>query len=101
MKLTRNRLKELIRESIKERSVLLAETTPAKAKQRVEVGMETFAVFSSHRGERSARENKPYDDKVRNYLTKNGWPYTVVEGGFKETPRDESGEEIEGKEGKD
>jgi hypothetical protein len=98
MKLTRNRLKELIRESIKERAMLLTETTLAKARQRVEVGMETFAVFSSHRGERSARENKPYDDKVRDYLTKNGWPYTVVEGGFKEIPRDESGEEIEGAE---
>ena len=98
MKLTRNRLKELIKESIKERSMLLVEATFASAKIKIDEEMQTFAVFSSSRAERSARQNKVVDDKVRAYLKSTGFPYTVVEGGFKETPRDESGEEITGAE---
>jgi hypothetical protein len=100
MKLTRNRLKELILEVQQEQqsSMFLTEATFNSAKRKIDEEMQTFAVFSSSRGERSARQNKKVDDKVRSYLKSSGFPYTVVEGGYKETPRDEAGEEIEGSE---
>tara|TARA_R100001510_G_scaffold57439_1_gene65511 strand:+ start:1755 stop:2465 length:711 start_codon:yes stop_codon:yes gene_type:complete len=83
MKLTKNLLEEMI---------LREMATFEKAKTKIGAG-KTFAVFSSYRGERSARENRIVDQKVREFLNSTGYPYTVVEGGYKETPKDpETGE---------
>jgi hypothetical protein len=102
MKLTRNKLKDLISEVIKENtepSMLLTEVTYAGAKDKINNQKLTFAIFSSYRSERSARQNREVDIKVREFLNSSGYPYTVVEGGYKETPRDkETGEEIPGAE---
>jgi hypothetical protein len=84
--------KELLREM-----VLKEMATFAGAKDKIEQGM-TFAVFSSYRGERSSRENRAVDQKVREYLNSTGYPYTIVEGGFKETPRDPETNEPTGEE---
>lgn len=102
MKLTKKKLRELINEVIKENdepSMLLTEVTFAGAKDKINNQKLTFAVFSTYRSERSARENRKVDIQVRDFLKTTGYPYTVVEGGYKETPRDkETGEEIPGAE---
>ena len=83
MKLTKQILKEM---------VLREMATFASAKDKIGAG-DTFAIFSTYRGERSARKNRPVDQEVREYLNSTGYPYTVVEGGYKETPKDpETGE---------
>lgn len=97
MKLTKEALRDIIKGVItesKEPSMLLTEVTWASAKDKINNQMLTFAVFSTSRGERSARENRKVDLKVREYLKTTGYPWTVVEGGYKETPRDETGAEI-------
>ena len=78
MKLTRQVLKEM---------VLREMATFHSAKEKIGAG-KTFAVFSSYRGERSARQNRIVDQQVREFLKSTGYPYTVVEGGYKETPKD-------------
>ena len=102
MKLDKTLLKKLIEEVTKEEtgpSMLLVEATFASAKEKINNQKLTFAVFSSYRGERSARENRQVDIKVREFVNSSGYPYTVVEGGYKETPRNpETGEEQEGSE---
>ena len=87
MKLTKNRLKEMIMETINDRgeSMLLTEVTYAGAKDKINNQKLTFAIFSSYRSERSARQNREVDIKVREFLNSSGYPYTVVEGGYKET----------------
>jgi len=101
-KLTREKLKQLIKEVVEEEhqsSAVLAEmATFASAKRKIDDEMLTFAVFSSYRTERSGRQNRVADRKVRDYLNTTGYPWTVVEGGYKETPRDEAGEPIKGAE---
>ena len=101
-KLTTDRLKELIKEVLEEkqnkRMVLSEMATFASAKNKIDVEKKTFAVFSSYRTERSGRENRMVDQKVREYLNSSGYPWTVVEGGYKETPRGEDGEPIQGAE---
>lgn len=102
MKLTKERLEGLIKQVIAENkkpSMILSEmATFSSAKSKIEDDMKTFAVFSSYRSERSARENREVDQQVRDFLNTTGYPWTVVEGGFKETPRDEEGNEIPGAE---
>ena len=102
MKLTKEKLKGLIKDVILEnraKSMVLTEmATFASAQRKIDQEMKTFAVFSTYRQERSARENRKVDIAVRSYLNSTGYPYTVVEGGFKETPRDEAGEPIPGAE---
>ena len=78
MRLTKQLLKEMI---------LREMATFQTAKDKIGAG-KTFAVFSSYRGERSARENRIVDQQVREFLNSTGYPYTVVEGGYKETPKD-------------
>tara|TARA_R100000426_G_C4793244_1_gene99494 strand:+ start:74 stop:787 length:714 start_codon:yes stop_codon:yes gene_type:complete len=83
----------------KNQSMILTEVTYAGAKDKINNQKLTFAVFSTSRSERSARENRKVDIEVREFLNSTGYPYTVVEGGYKETPRDkETGEEIPGAE---
>jgi hypothetical protein len=67
------------------------------AKNKIGTG-KTFAVFSTYRGERSARENRVVDQQVRQFLNSTGYPYTVVEGGYKETPKDPTTGEPTGEE---
>lgn len=79
--------------------MILSEATFNTARDKINNQKLTFAVFSSYRGERSARENRKVDLQVREFINSTGYPYTVVEGGYKETPRDpDTGEEIEGAE---
>ena len=78
MKLTKQVLREM---------VLREMATFQSAKNKIGGG-KTFAVFSTYRGERSARENRVVDQQVREFLNSTGYPYTVVEGGYKETPKD-------------
>jgi|9_EtaG_2_1085328.scaffolds.fasta_scaffold00632_7 protein involved in ribonucleotide reduction len=83
MKLTKQLLREMI---------LREMATFQKAKDKIGAG-KTFAVFSTYRGERSARQNRAVDQQVREFLNSTGYPYTVVEGGYKETPKNpETGE---------
>lgn len=104
MKLTKEKLNDLIKQVISENkksSMILSEmATFASAKRKIESDMKTFGVFSTYRGEKSARENKAMDKMVRDtILTPSGYSWTVVEGGYKETPRDpETDEPIEGAE---
>lgn len=101
MKLTKERLVGLIKQVISENkkpSMILTEATFNSAKDKIDNQKKTFAVFSSYRSERSARENREVDQQVRSYLNSTGYPWTVVEGGFKETPRDEEGRDIPGAE---
>lgn len=104
MKLTIERIQGLIREVISENkrpSMVLSEmATFASAKTKIESDMKTFGIFSTYRGEKGARENKAMDKMVRDtILTPSGYSWTVVEGGYKETPRDpETDQPIEGAE---
>lgn len=103
MKLTKEKIEGLIKEVIlenKEKSMILTEATFASAKDKIENQMKTFGIFSTYRGELSARENRAIDKKIRDeILTPSGYSWTVVEGGYKETPKDpETGEEIPGAE---
>lgn len=103
MNLTRNTLKDLIKEVVKDNkkpSMILSEmATFASAKNKINNEKKTFAVFSTHRGERNARENREMDIMVREQiLNPSGYSWTVVEGGYKETPRDAEQNPIPGAE---
>ena len=102
MKLTLGKLRDLVNQVVKESkepSMVLSEmATFASAKSKIENEMKTFGIFSTYRGEKSARENKAMDKMVREkILNPSGYSWTVVEGGYKETPRDpETDQPIEG-----
>ena len=103
MKLTRNTLENLIKQVVKENkkpSMILSEmATFASAKNKINNEKKTFAVFSTSRGERSPKENRELDKKIRQeLLNSSGYSWSVVEGGYKETPRDKAGNPIPGAE---
>ena len=76
MKLTKDLLREMI---LKEMA------TFAKAQEKINAG-NTFGIFSAYRGERSNAENEAVAKRIQDYLTSQGFSWTTVEGGYKETP---------------
>jgi hypothetical protein len=77
-----------------DRKRALTEATFNSAKALINEEKKTFAMFSTFRGERGYRKNMIVDRKVREFLNTTGYSWTVVEGGYREVPRDEQGEEI-------
>jgi len=98
MKLTKENLKQMINEVLKENkkpTMILSEVTYANAKRKINEENIPFAIVSAFRSDLSYRKNMANDRMVReDILIPSGLPYTVVEGGFLETPQDEEGNPI-------
>jgi len=98
MKLTRENLKQMINEVLRENkqpSMILSEVTYANAKRKINEENVPFAIVSAFRSDLSYRKNMANDRMIREeILNPSGLPYTVVEGGFLETPQDAEGKPI-------
>lgn len=98
MKLTKETLKEMINEVLREDSMILSEATFGSVKRRIEPEggspertAKEFVVMSSDRGERSPAENKRQYQEFKQKVKAAGFPFTEFVGSWEETD-EETGE---------
>jgi len=98
MKLTKENLKEMINEVLREDSMILSEATFGSVKKRIEPEggspertAKEFVVMSSDRGERSPAENKKQYQEFKQKVKAAGFPFTEFVGSWEETD-EETGE---------
>ena len=98
MKLTKETLKEMINEVLREDSMILSEATFGSVKRRIEPEggppertAKEFVVMSSDRGERSPAENKKQYQEFKQKVKAAGFPFTEFVGSWEETD-EETGE---------
>jgi hypothetical protein len=98
MKLTKETLKEMINEVLREDSMILSEATFGSVKRRIEPEggspertAKEFVVMSSDRGERSPAENKRQYQEFKQKVKDAGFPFTEFVGSWEETD-EETGE---------
>ena len=92
MKLTKETLKEMINEVLREDSMILSEATFGSVKRRIEPEegspertAKEFVVMSSDRGERSPAENKKQYQQFKQKVKAAGFPFTEFVGSWEET----------------
>ena len=98
MKLTKENLKQMINEVLREDSMILSEATFGSVKKRIEPEggspertAKEFVVMSSDRGERSPAENKKQYQQFKQKVKAAGFPFTEFVGSWEETD-EETGE---------
>jgi len=92
MKLTRENLKQMINEVLREDSMILSEATFGSVKGRIEPEegspertAKEFVVMSSDRGERTPAENKEQYQEFKQKVKAAGFPFTEFVGSWEET----------------
>jgi hypothetical protein len=91
MKLTKETLKQMINEVLREESMILSEATFGSVQRRIdpeadpERTAKEFVVMSSDRGERSPGENQSKYQEFKQKVKAAGFPFTEFVGSWEET----------------